>query len=122
MKRIVQAAALARTLSAVILVAATGAWAQPSHSAPANADSVVRGLQNDDMLLERVANAIANDPQLAGVDITVVVVEGRVALAGETQTAGQAVRAVAVTRRAAGSDVEVRSELRADEPHDAAAA
>jgi len=48
--------------------------------------------------------------------------EGRVALQGRTQTAGQAVRAVAVTRRAAGSGVEVRSELTSVRPRDAAGA
>ena len=88
----------------------------------ASADSVVRGLQSDDALLERVANALANDPELGNVDITVLVGENRVALQGRTQTAGQAVRAVAVTRRAAGSGVEVRSELTSEQPRDAAAA
>ena len=102
--------------SPAALPAATTREAQPS------ADSVVRALQNDDALLERVANALANDPELGDVDITVFVGEGRVALQGRTRTAGQAVRAVAVTRRAAGSGVEVRSTLTSERPRDAAAA
>jgi osmotically-inducible protein OsmY len=116
----IQVGLFARALS-IGLIAGT-ASAQPVQAARASHDSVVRGLQNDDALLERVANALANDPQLADVDITVFVTEGRVALAGATRTAGQAVRAVAVTRRAAGSGVEVKSEVRAVHPRDAAGA
>lgn len=86
------------------------------------AENVVRGLQNDDALLERVANALANDPELGDIEITVLVGEGRVALQGHTLTAGQAVRAVAVSRRAAGSGVEVKSELTSERPRDAAGA
>jgi len=104
------------------LLAPGWAVASASHEAHPSADSVVRALQSDDALLERVANALANDPELGNVDITVLVGEGRVALQGRTQTAGQAVRAVAVTRRAAGSGVEVRSELTSVRPRDAAGA
>jgi len=87
-----------------------------------SAESIVRGLQSDDALLERVANALANDPELGDIEITVLVGEGRVALQGHTRTAGQAVRAVAVSRRAAGSGVEVKSELTSERPRDAAGA
>jgi osmotically-inducible protein OsmY len=113
---------LGRILSAGLFVGSAAAWAQSAHPLPGTTEAVVRALQNDDALLERVANAIANDPELADVDITVMVTEGRVALAGETRSAGQAVRGIAVTRRAAGSGVEVTSELRADHPRDAAGA
>ena len=108
--------------AAVAIAFLAPAVAAPSHSREPfpSADSVVRGLENDDALLERVANALANDPELGNMDITVLVGEGRVALQGRTQTAGQAVRAVAVTRRAAGSGVEVKSEITSDRPHDAA--
>ena len=112
-------------LCAVVL-SSTAAWASPTlpplHDPRASPESVVRGLQNDDALLERVANAIASDPELGDVDITVLVGEGRVALQGRTRTAGQAVRAVAITRRAAGSGVEVSSELTAERARDAAGA
>jgi osmotically-inducible protein OsmY len=108
-------------LAVLSLAASAAVIAQPSRSAAdANAAAAVHAMQNDDLLLERVANALANDPELADVDITVFVGEGRVALEGETRTAGQAVRAVAVTRRVAGDNVEVRSDLRAHQPHDAA--
>jgi hypothetical protein len=118
----IKAGPLGRVLSAGLFVGSAAAWAQPAHPVPGNAESVVRALHSDDALLERVANAIANDPELGDVDITVMVTEGRVALAGETRTARQAVRAVAVTRRAAGSGVEVTSEVRAQRPRDAAGA
>jgi osmotically-inducible protein OsmY len=130
---------LACACGACIASAGAAAMAQPSPSsgapgadssadapspnaASAAHESTVRSLQNDDALLERVANALANDPELGDADITVFVADGRVALEGRTRNAGQAVRAVAVTRRAAGSGVDVRSELRAAHPRDAAAA
>jgi hypothetical protein len=111
--------------AAILLVAlsSAAAWpAGPTRDGHPSAESVVRALQNDDALLERVANALANDPELGDADITVFVGEGRVALQGRTRTAGQAVRAVAVSRRAAGSGVEVRSTLTSVRPRDAAAA
>jgi osmotically-inducible protein OsmY len=94
----------------------------PAHGASINADRIVEGLRDDDALLERVANALANDPELGDSEITVYVGDGRVALQGETRSARQAVRAVAVTRRAAGSGVEVRSELTSEDLRDAAGA
>jgi len=113
-----------RAAGAVALAFATPALATlASGREPVSpAESVVRGLQSDDALLERVANALANDPELGDIEITVLVGEGRVALQGHTRTAGQAVRAVAVSRRAAGSGVEVRSELTSERPRDAAGA
>jgi len=105
----------------VALLAPGAVLASASRDSQAT-DRVVRGLQSDDALLERVANALANDPELGDIEITVLVGEGRVALQGRTRTAGQAVRAVAVSRRAAGSGVEVRSELTSERPRDAAGA
>ena len=102
---------------AVTAGAATHRVHDPANSTP---DAVVRSMQDDDALLERVASELANDPELGDSDITVYVGEGRVALQGETRTAGQAVRAVALARRAAGSGVEVVSDLRSEHPRDAA--
>ena len=93
--------------------------ATPSDLSP---EALVQSMRNDDALLQRVATALANDPGLADSDITVLVGEGKVALEGQTQDAVQAVRAVAVTRRAAGEGVEVLSGLKSVDLHDAAGA
>ncbi|HZZ91475.1 MAG TPA: BON domain-containing protein [Usitatibacter sp.] len=116
-------AAIALGALAIPALAARHAGANESaHAGSPSADRVVEGLRDDDALLERVANALANDPELGDSDITVYVGDGRVALQGETRSAIQAVRAVAVTRRAAGSGVEVRSELTSEDLRDAAGA
>lgn len=93
--------------------------ATPSELSP---DALVQSMRDDDALLQRVATALANDPELADSDITVLVGEGKVALEGLTHNADQAVRAVAVTRRAAGDGVEVMSGLRSVDLRGAAGA
>ena len=118
------AAALALALS----LAAPIAPAQSASAAPAatpselSPDALVQSLRNDDALLQRVATALANDPELANTDFTALVGEGPVALQGMTRDARQAVRAVAITRRAAGDGVEVMSGLRSVDMRDAAGA
>lgn len=118
------AAALAAALSLAMPfglahAAASEPAATPSEMSP---DALVQSMRDDDALLQRVATALANDPELADTDITVLVGEGKVALEGLTHNAGQAVRAVAVTRRAAGDGVEVMSGLRSVDLRDAAGA
>lgn len=118
------AAALAAALSlAAPLVPAHAAPTDPAATtSEMSPEAVVQSMRDDDALLQRVANALANDPELADTDITVLVGEGKVALEGLTHNAGQAVRAVAVTRRAAGDGVEVMSGLRSVDLRGAAGA
>ena len=118
----------AAALAAALSLAALAPTAHAAGTAPSattsdlTPDALVQSMRNDDALLQRVADALANDPELADADITVLVGEGKVALEGLTHNAGQAVRAVAVTRRAAGDGVEVMSGLRSVDLHDAAGA
>jgi len=118
------AAALAAALALAMPFAPARAAADEPPAIPSNMspDALVQSMRDDDALLQRVATALANDPELADADITVLVGEGKVALEGLTHDAGQAVRAVAVTRRAAGDGVEVMSGLRSVDLRDAAGA
>jgi osmotically-inducible protein OsmY len=114
--------AAALSLALTPLAHAATATAPSATTSELTPDALVQSMRSDDALLQRVANALANDPELADSDITVLVGEGKVALEGLTHNARQAVRAVAVTRRAAGDGVEVMSGLRSVDLHDAAGA
>lgn len=61
----------------------------------------------DRAVAERVMDALAGDPALAGAAITVLVDEGRVRLAGATRGEEQAAHALRVARDAAGPGVRV---------------
>jgi len=118
------AAALAAALSLAVPLwpAHAAAGAPAATTSEMSPDALVKAMRDDDALLQRVATALANDPGLADTDITVLVGDGKVALEGLTHDAGQAVRAVAVTRRAAGDGVEVLSGLRSVDLRDTAGA
>lgn len=118
------AAALAAALSLAMPLLPARAVADEPAATPSDMspDALVQSMRDDDALLQRVATALANDPELADSDITVLVGEGKVALEGLTHNADQAVRAVAVTRRAAGDGVEVMSGLRSVDLRGAAGA